>query len=381
MAEVKEPTRRLVLVGAGHAHLFALERMALGHFPQAEVTLVSPYARHLYSGMLGGLITGRYGREDAYLDLPSLAAKAGARFLLGSAAGIDTTNRQITVDGGRRLPYDIASFAVGSEIRPGKVNAADMVLAVKPIDRAGRIAEALQKLPQADPRVMIVGGGAGGIEIALNIKARLRALGRTGGHVVLVERQGRLAADRSEACAREAARVLRQNQIQVVLGTQVEEVGTRTVRLSGGTDLPYDTVVWATGASAPELFRVSGLETDHAGFLLVDSTLRSVADSAIFAAGDAATLRPFPATPKSGVYAVRQGPVLARNLGLALRGGTSNRFRRYRPQPRSLVLINTGDGRAILSYGSIALTGRWAMRLKDRIDRGFMRRFQRLAGS
>jgi selenide,water dikinase len=373
--------RRLVLVGAGHAHLFSLEQLALGHFPRAEVTLLSPYAGHLYSGMLGGLVTGRYGREDAYLDLPSLAAKAGARFVLGSASGIDVANRQINVDGGRRLPYDIASFAVGSEVRPTEVNAGGTVLAIKPIDRAGRIAEALEALPQANPRVVVVGGGAGGVEIALNIKARLGALGRTGAHVVLVDRQRRLVADRSEACAREAARVLAQNQVQVVLGMRAEEVGTRTVRLSGGTELPYDALVWATGASAPEIFRGSGLETDPAGFLLVDSTLRSVTDSAIFAAGDAATLRPFPATPKSGVYAVRQGPILARNLGLALMGGGGEHFRRYRPQSRSLVLINTGDGRAILSYGSIALTGRWVMRLKDRIDRRFMRRFQRLAAS
>jgi selenide, water dikinase len=380
MAEPEESTQRLVLVGAGHAHLFALEQLALGHFPRAEVTLLSPHAGHLYSGMLGGLITGRYGREDAYLDLPSLAANAGARFVLGSAASVDIANRQISVDGGRRLPYDIASFAVGSEVRTGKVNAGDKLLTVKPIDRADKIAEALEKLPQADPRVVVVGGGAGGVEIALNIKARLRASGRTGVRVVLVDRQRRLVANRSKACAREAARVLGQNHVQVILGVQVEEVGTRAVRLSGGTELPYDIVVWATGASAPEIFRASGLETDDAGFLLVDSTLRSVTDSAIFAAGDAVTLRPFPATPKSGVYAVRQGPILARNLGLALTGGASERFRRYRPQPRSLALINTGDGRALLSFGSIALTGRWVMRLKDRIDRGFMRRFRRLAG-
>ena len=380
MAEPEEPTRRLVLVGAGHAHLFVLEHLALGHFPRAEVTLLSPFAAHLYSGMLGGLITGCYGRADVYLDLPSLAARAGARFVLGSAADLDIANRHISVDGGRRLPYDIASFAVGSEVRPAQVNATDTVLAVKPIDRAGKIAEALEKSPQAEPRVVIVGGGAGGVEIALNIKARLRALSRTGAHVVLVDRQRRLVADRSKACAREAARALRENRVQVVLGTQVEEVGTRTVRLSGGAELPYDTVVWATGASAPEIFCASGLETDDAGFLLVDSTLRSVTDPAIFAAGDAATLRRFPATPKSGVYAVRQGPILARNLGLALTGA-SERFQHYRPQPRSLVLINTGDGRAILSYGSLAFTERWVMRLKDRIDRGFMRRFQQLAAS
>jgi selenide, water dikinase len=381
MAEPEEPTRRLVLVGAGHAHLFVLEQLALGCFPRAEVTLLSPHAAHLYSGMLGGLITGRYGLEDAYLDLPSLAAKAGARFVPGSAVSIDIATRWIGVDGSRKLPYDIASFAIGSEIRPAKAPAGDTGLSVKPIDGAGRIAEALERLPQAEPTAVVVGGGAGGVEIALNIKARLRALGRTGPHVVLVDRHRRLLANRSEACAREATRVLAQNRIQVILGMQVEQAGAGTVRLSGGTELPYDTMVWATGASAPEIFRASGLEADHAGFLLVDSTLRSVSDPAIFAAGDAATLRPFPATPKSGVYAVRQGPILARNLGLALTGGGSERFQHYRPQRRSLVLINTGDGRAIFSYGPIALTGRWVMRLKDRIDRGFMRRFQRLTAT
>jgi selenide,water dikinase len=139
--------------------------------------------------------------------------------------------------------------------------------------------------------------------------------------------------------------------------------------------LDYDLGVWTTGATAPAIFRQSGLDTDTAGFLLVDDTLRSGVDSAIFAAGDAASLRRFPQTPKSGVYAVRQGPVLARNLKLALTGAGPERFQHYRPQPRSLVLINTGDGKAILSYGAIALTARWVMRQKDRIDRGFMRRF------
>jgi len=161
----------------------------------------------------------------------------------------------------------------------------------------------------------------------------------------------------------------------------VEEVHIRTVRLSSGTDLPCDAVVWATGAAAPAIFRASGLETDQAGFLLVDSTLRSVSEPAIFAAGDAATLRPFPNTSKSGVYAVRQGPLLARNLSLALAGVASTRFEQYRPQPRSLVLINTGDGRAILSYGSLALIGTWVWRLKDRIDRRFVSRFRWLATS
>jgi selenide,water dikinase len=374
MAEPKDPARRLVLVGAGHAHLLVLEELAMGRFPAAQVTLLSPHRHHLYSGMLGGLIAGHYRPEDAHFDLSSLATMAGARLVLGSAVQVDAANRRISLDGGGNLPYDIASFAVGAETEGAHIRSTDAVLAVKPIDQAGLILEALDRLVREHPRVIVVGGGAGGVEIALNIQAHLRSAGRTAG-VVLIGRKSRLIPNRSVACAREAGRALQKNQVTVVLGRTVAEVTAAAIRLSEGTDLDYDLAVWATGAAAPAVFRKSGLETDAAGFLLVDDTLQSVAHSTIFAAGDAASLGGFRGTPKSGVYAVRQGPVLAWNLKLALTGAGPERFRHYRPQPRSLVLINTGDGRAILSYGAIAITGRWVMRLKDRIDRGFMRRF------
>jgi NADH dehydrogenase FAD-containing subunit len=108
----------------------------------------------------------------------------------------------------------------------------------------------------------------------------------------------------------------------------------------------------------------------------VNDHLQSVSDPAVFAAGDAATLARFPGTPKAGVYAVREGPILWASLRAALNGARFSA--RYKPQPRFLALLNTGDGRAILSYGRLALWGRAWMALKDRIDRGFMRRFQRL---
>jgi NADH dehydrogenase FAD-containing subunit len=95
----------------------------------------------------------------------------------------------------------------------------------------------------------------------------------------------------------------------------------------------------------------------------------------VFAAGDAATPEALPRLAKSGVYAVRQGPILRDNL-FAVAAGRRPR-RRFRPQRRFLALLDTGDGRAILSYGDFALTSRWAMALKERIDRGFMARFQR----
>ena len=77
----------------------------------------------------------------------------------------------------------------------------------------------------------------------------------------------------------------------------------------------------------------------------------------IFAAGDCATIATHPALPKAGVYAVREAPILAHNLRAAVRGGA---LRTFEPQPRFLSLLNTADGRAILSYGAFAWHSRWA---------------------
>ncbi len=113
------------------------------------------------------------------------------------------------------------------------------------------------------------------------------------------------------------------------------------------------------------------LAVDAQGFVRIDAQLRSVSHPEVFAAGDCARFDAG-ALPKAGVYAVRMGPVLAHNLRAAL-GGRD--FMAYRPQRRFLVLLGTGDGRAIASRGAFGVTGRWVWRWKEHIDRRFVRRF------
>ncbi len=88
------------------------------------------------------------------------------------------------------------------------------------------------------------------------------------------------------------------------------------------------------------------------------------------------TLSDYPATPKAGVYAVRQGPVLARNLRAALGQG---RPAGYVPQQTFLSLLNTADGKALLRWRGIVSHSRLAWRLKDRIDRRFVLGYRALA--
>ena len=130
-------------------------------------------------------------------------------------------------------------------------------------------------------------------------------------------------------------------------------------------------MVWATGAAAPPWLAKTGLALDERGFLLVDETLRSISHPGVFGAGDVATMRDHP-RPKSGVYAVRQGPPLAENLRLAL---TDQSLKRYRPQRRSLSLIGTGGRHAVASWGAFSVQGWWVWRWKDSIDRKFMARY------
>lgn len=130
-------------------------------------------------------------------------------------------------------------------------------------------------------------------------------------------------------------------------------------------------VVLATGPHAPGLLRSSGLPLDEEGYLNVDTSLRSTGSKAVFAAGDCARF-PNDVVVRSGVYAVRQGPILAHNLRAALMGGSSEEFR---PPRRALYLIATGTRHAVATWGRWSWEGAWVWRWKQHIDRRFVRRF------
>jgi len=154
----------------------------------------------------------------------------------------------------------------------------------------------------------------------------------------------------------------------------LRQVAEDSVECEPALSLPCDAAILVTPAAAAPWLADTGLALDERGFLRVGATLQSVSDPRIFAAGDAASFDAR-ALPKSGVYAVRQGPVLARSLRRVATGGQAEAFR---PQPRTLALVSMGRKRAVLSYGPLSLEGDWAWRYKDWIDRRWMRRYQEL---
>ena len=364
----------LVLVGGGHAHLQVLRSWAAARPAGVRLCLVVDDPVSVYSGMVPGLVAGHYAARELEIDLRPLAESAGARWVVARAVGVDAKSHRIELAEGPALPFDVASLGVGSTQAglelPG---VAEHALATRPLARLVRGLEAL--LERARPtkrlRVAVVGAGAGGVELAFALRARLAREDVRNGAVALLEASPRVLPALSERVSRRVERAARARAIELRLGTAVASVDAESMRLADGSTLPCDAVVWAAGGAAPPWLAGSGLPTDRGGFVRVGPTLALEGFRDLFAAGDCARFEP--PLPKAGVHAVRQGPVLAHNLLAALAGGP---LRRYRPQRDALALLNLGDGSALGTKWGLTARGRWVLAIKDRIDRRYVRRMR-----
>ncbi len=358
--------KRLLLLGGGHAHLQVMRAFAAEAVPAAELTLVTPYPRLTYSGMVPGHVAGHYSLEQCSVPLAPMAERAGVRLLQGAATGIDPARRSVTLADGRSLPYDALSLDIGATVdRDAIPGAREHGLFVRPIEAFtllwGRMAELGRERALC---VVVVGGGAAGVELALSIH---HALGERS-HVSLVTGGGVPLPTHPPSVQRRALRALKRRNV-TVLEDSCAEVSAEHVLLGRGTRVACDAAVMALGAAAPPWLRDSGMALDEQGFIATGPTLQSNSHAEVFAAGDVATRSDEP-HPKSGVYAVRAGAPLALNLRRFLAGGE---LVPYRPQRRALNLLACGERYAIASWGGWSAEGAWVWRWKDRIDRDFMR--------
>lgn len=360
---------RLVLVGGGHAHVEVLRAFGKRPLPGLELILVEPEARMVYSGMLPGWIAGHYRRAEIEIDLIGLARYAGARLERATAIGLDVDAARLTLGDGRTLSYDRLSLNSGAPPRPP--SAAPHVIAVKPTGPLLETIDALARETRAAP-VAIVGGGAGGVELALALAHRCRNR-PTPPRLALFTRSPALLIDHPQPVRRYLIRALARAGVTVHTGRTVVDTPPGALVTADGLRVGVERVIWAAGAEAPAWLADSGLSRDSTGFVRVAATLQSVSHETIFAAGDLASTPT--GAPRAGVTAVRQGRVLAANLRRSVQ---DQALRRFEPPRHALALISTGDRRAVASRGlALAPAGHWLWRIKDHIDRRFVARYNR----
>ena len=377
-------TKDLVLVGGGHTQVAVLKHFGMKPLPGVRLTLISRESNAPYSGMLPGLIAGHYTFSDAHIDLAPLARFARARFLRDQVVGIDLENKRVLCAGRPPVAFDVLSLNTGSAPGVGRVAGAEgSVVPVKPID--GFFARWTQLRDRVvgttgPVSIGIVGGGAGGVELALSIRYGLARAAKAAGRPrdnVRIE----LFTDSSEilpAYPRRMrarfARILEDDGIVVHTDHRVVRVDGPRLHFGNGSRATFDELLWVTTAGAPDWPRESGLQVDERGFIRVRDTLQTLSHPDVFAAGDIAAVEGHP-RPKAGVFAVRQGPPLARNLERRLRGAPLTGFR---PQREYLSLISTGRRHAVAARNGLTVAGRWVWTWKDRIDRRFIRDYTEL---
>lgn len=364
--------KRVVLGGGGHSHLEVVRSFGPRAPADTEILLADPEQFATYSGMLPGVVAGHYKVSECQVDLARLAQRAGALFVRRRIVAIDPARRRVSLDDGGAVDYDLLSLDIGSTTASESIDGAvQHAIAVKPFGTfAERWERALTSAASgALRRIVLVGGGAAGVELALAMRYRLAKLAT---EVTVVTADSGVVPDQNARARAAIERALARRKITVHVNAPVERIDATSLTCVGGLELPSDLTVIATGASAPLWLTATGLELDERGFVSVDAQLVSRSHPDVFAAGDCATIsgRRY---PKSGVYAVREGPIVAENLRRALCGEP---LVHYDPQTKALALISAGEKFAIASYGRLAAAGGWVWRWKDYIDRKFVRRYQ-----
>ncbi|MBW4524203.1 MAG: FAD-dependent oxidoreductase [Phormidium tanganyikae FI6-MK23] len=340
--------KQLVLVGGGHSHAIALRQFGLNPISDVQITLITEAEDTPYSGMLPGHVAGFYSYEDCHINLRSLCEFAKARLIVDRAVGLE---RDRVVCEQNTIAFDFVSIDIGST---PNIPAQAKGIGAKPISK---FLKWWDEFAKSNPeQFAIVGGGTGGVELALNMQHRLP---NTAIH--LFQRDREVMPKHNAWVRRKFKQLLVQRGIILHLGKAIESI-----------EFDPNTIVWVTQASAPDWIRQSGLKVDDEGFILVNDALQSISHPQVFAAGDIATMINHD-RPKAGVFAVRQGKPLFQNLSLAL---NNQPLKPYHPQKTYLSLIGTGDHLAVASYGLLGARSRLLWRMKDSIDRTFMNQFR-----
>ncbi|MEM9507045.1 MAG: FAD-dependent oxidoreductase [Cyanobacteria bacterium P01_E01_bin.35] len=371
--------QKLVLIGGGHSHAIALKEWGLNPLANIDLTLISDVPETPYSGMLPGHVAGFYSYEETHIDLRSLAHFAGAKLVIDRAIELDTENNQV-IGEHHQIQYDYLSIDIGSTPQTITVpGAPEYAVPAKPVPAFLQAWYELKQSAASKPAkplsIVIVGGGAGGVELALNMQACLQEiLNDQGKHkltIHLIHRGQQLLAGHNDWVSNKLAQIMQYRGIQLHLRQSVTEVLPERVICNSGLEIQCTHTYWVTQATAPQWVRKSSLATDQQGFILVKDTLQSISHPQIFAAGDIATMINY-SRPKAGVFAVRQGQPLFNNWQRIL---LDQALQDYTPQEKYLALIGTGDRQAIASWSSWGWRSSLCWWLKDYIDRKFMNQF------
>ncbi len=364
--------KQLVLLGGGHAHMQVLDQLDTFVAKGYEVSVIQPSRYHYYSGMGPGMLGGTYQPEDIRFDTRQMVESKGGRFIMDMAVRIDPKKKFVFLASSEEaIHYDVLSCNVGSYV-PGDTlfSPAPSIYSSKPIEALFKARSViLDKLHTSDITVAVVGGGPSAAEIAGNVH-QLCKDGRCNAKIILFGGR-RFFGGKPAKVGKYARRILQKKGVELIEGERVQHIEDGRVLLQGGAIHRADIIFCAIGVKPSPIFARSGITTGQSGGLPVNRFLQSLEYPNIFGGGDCIDFTPRPLA-KVGVYAVRQNPTLTHNLMAFLE---NTPLQMFNPGGDYLLIFNLGSGDGVLSKWSATVAGSSAFKIKDYIDRKFMRSY------
>jgi NADH dehydrogenase FAD-containing subunit len=276
------------------------------------VTVIGPSEYHYYSGMGPGMLSGTYRPEEIRFATRHVVEKQGGTFLHGQSGHDRSRQKNVILENGQTVPYDVLSCNAGSHVpKPAIEGELDRYL----YRQTHRTVDGSQKPPHrpfragTSPHVVIVGGGPSAAEVAGNV---WQLATTTGGHMprITVCAGSALCPAFPHRSAARSVRRLSRRGISDPRRAYAKSISLGSVTLDNGETLPADFIFLALGVKPSAIFADSGIATGPDGGLRVNRFLQSTHHPDIFGGGDCIYFEDQP-LDKVGVYAVRQNPVLS----------------------------------------------------------------------
>lgn len=351
--------KNLLIAGAGHATLPLIKMGSKWKKHNIRIRVVSARPYLIYSGSLPQFMGGFYSWNQTAVDVEKLCCRYGVDFYPGTVDSIEKKQKTVVTSGKKKFSYDYLVINVGAETIP--LFNSEKVTPVKPMPKLLEIKKSLEK--GGVNKLLIIGGGAAGSELALNISHPKSGYEC---EITLVEKNKRILSSYSAKLSEQVATILKKRGVIVKTGTELSERELNH----------FDEVIIAAGNRPRSITINQDFETGASGRILTDNSLQVKGKPGIFAAGDTADVGGND-YQQIGVHAVKQGVLLRHNLRASILGKPLKKYRPYLINP---LILSNGPDEAFMIMGKISLRGRYFSVLKHLLDMRWLEKYSKEPG-
>ena len=363
----------LVLLGAGHANIEVLRKLGMNPQKGLRVTIISNKYLSTYSGMVPSYIEGNYNWNEINTDLAQLCNNYSHRLIISSITKVDTLKKLVYLKNRPPICYDLLSINLGIQSDKSKIVGSDkFALQLKPISEIKKTTDKILTFNKSNPKnnVILIGAGAAGVEVALALSSRFKK-NNIKNNIILLSKNKSILKGYNYFAQKNCKKELLKNNIKVIFNAKVNKISKEYIVYNNKIKMYGKFPILCTAASPIDLLKKSNLPLNKKGSIEVNNYLLAKGTTNIFAAGDIAEVKGY-ITTKAGVFAVKQGKILFKNIVRKLH---KKKLKKYYPQKSYLSLIGLPNKNALAVKSLFSFKSNFLWYLKKYIDNKFIKKY------